>query len=388
MNTFAKTLGISAIALALFAVGVVVSMPDAADAQHKTHIHNKAQVKCQISKIKEAITGDITIDCDAIALVDSADGAGHVHNKSKVKCKIGKIKDSIVGDITINCGSAAIVEGAGAAGHLHNQSKVQCKIGKIKDSQVGDITMTCDGEAIVIDGDGDGADHTHNKSKVKCKIGKIQNTTAGDISIDCDSKAKVIPTPTHKPTPKPTPTSTPTPAPSPEPGDAGIRVEKTDSRDVTRPGHTLTYVIKVTNAGDVDLHDVHIEERLPNQVTITSVSDGGTRDGQTITWKGIALDADESKTVRVEVIVKAATSNGTILRNTVTAKSDDHDVSDEDSDTTVVEALKTTSGQIAGAQAAAKAVPVTAKTGGAGVATLLSILSGASGLGYIFRRGF
>lgn len=373
-------------------VGAFGISTDASAAPH-SHIHNKAKVTCKIGQIKEAVVGDITLDCDAAALVASgeSDGHSHIHNTAKVKCKIGKIKDSIVGDITLNCSGAAIVVD-GTAGvdnsHIHNKTNVQCKIGKIKDSDVGDITITCDGFATVItNGDSATGSHISNKSNVKCKIGKIQGSTVGDVSIDCDSKATVTPTSTPKPTPKPT--STPTPEDEDEEEedkDSGLRIAKSDGRDITRPGHSLTYRIVIENTGEVDLHDVKVTDHVPAELTITSISSGGVRDGRTITWNSITLDANQKKTVSFTATVKDV-QHGTVIKNVAVVKSDDHGLSDNDADSTTVEVVKKAA--VAGTKTVKPvSVPVSAKTGAAGMLTLVSTLLGGSGLTYVIRKGF
>ncbi|MEX0649416.1 MAG: DUF11 domain-containing protein, partial [Candidatus Andersenbacteria bacterium] len=170
----------------------------------------------------------------------------------------------------------------------------------------------------------------------------------------------------------------------PEPEkDKGLKVAKTDSRDVTRPGHTLTYSIEVENTGEVDLQDVQVVDTVPGQLIVTAVSSGGSIDGQVVTWNNVAIEADQKKSFSITVKVKDNTTNGHILHNVVVAKSDDHDLKDEDSDDTRVEkpAVKGTTVVVP------QPVPVTAKTG-AGAMALASILSGAAGLVVTLRKKF
>lgn len=201
------------------------------------------------------------------------------------------------------------------------------------------------------------------------------------------------PCPKHKPCPTPTPTPTvtptPTPSPTPNPGEGDLEVRKTDNRDVTRPGHSLTYVIEVENTGDEDIHDLDITDDVPGQLeNIRDISDGGTYDSgdREVRWSGIDLDEGETKEFTFEATVKSSTLNGHILINNVLACSGDHDVCDDDDDTTVVEKTAEVAGVIQ-IPVTPIPVPITAKTGAAGVVALLSTLVGSSGLGFILKRG-
>ncbi len=194
-----------------------------------------------------------------------------------------------------------------------------------------------------------------------------------------------------KPTPSPSPTPTPSPSPSPSPTpevkkDAGLRVEKTDERTITRPGHSLTYTIKVKNTKDADLHDVVVEDKVPGQLTVTGASSGAKISGNTVRWEGIALESGQSKNFSITVKVKDNTPNNHVLHNIVTAESKDHDVKDEATDDTTVirEQVKGIVQVIE--KPVPVAVPVTAKTG-AGLASFASVILGAAGL-YTSKRLF
>ncbi len=195
------------------------------------------------------------------------------------------------------------------------------------------------------------------------------------------------PTPTVTPTTTPTttPTATPTPTPTVEKKEPGIRVSKTDHKDITRPSHTLTYEILVENTGDKDMQDIRVTDTLPSNLIIKNIGQGGVAEGNIVRWTNISLDEDQSKTLTVMVEVKSDTKNNTSLHNVVTAKSDDHDVSDEATDDTLVKVLP----QVAGIKTtpAPQPVPVSAKTGMEGAAALaLSTLMGGSGLTYMIRK--
>lgn len=177
----------------------------------------------------------------------------------------------------------------------------------------------------------------------------------------------------------------PTPTPTPE-KDPGLNVQKTDNRDVTRPGHNLQYEIMVENTGEVDLHDVRITDTVPAHLTITSISNGGSQAGNVITWNSISLEEGQKKTVTFSATVKQTTATNTVLRNRVTAQSDDHDLHDEATDDTLVLIQ-----QVAGAvdvqpTPSPAAVPVTAKTGATGLMTLLATVLGGAALTATIRK--
>lgn len=197
-------------------------------------------------------------------------------------------------------------------------------------------------------------------------------------------KPSPTPSPSPKPTPSPTPKPTPSPTPSPTPTPEvkvlrkELSVRKTDNHDITRPGHTLTYVVTVENTGEIDIRDLEVMDTLPAQVTVKNISDGGKQSGTTITWQGISLDAVSTKTFKYTVQVKNDTADKKVICNLVSAKSNDHDLSESTKDCTTVKVLP----QVAGTKVS---VPITAKTG-AGAVGLISTLLGGSGLLAIVRR--
>lgn len=168
---------------------------------------------------------------------------------------------------------------------------------------------------------------------------------------------------------------------------AQVEISKTDHREITRPGHTLTYDIKITNTGDSDVHDFKIVDTVPGQLKIISVSDDGDQDGNTVTWSNIYLDAGESKIVHITVKVKADTANGHLLTNRVKVASEDHDLTASSVDFTVVERQPQVAAVVTPAATTQIVnVPITAQTG-AGLAGMILTLLGGSGLSLVLRRG-
>ncbi|MBI4022255.1 MAG: DUF11 domain-containing protein [Candidatus Andersenbacteria bacterium] len=208
------------------------------------------------------------------------------------------------------------------------------------------------------------------------------------------------PSPTPRPSPSPTPTLSPSPAPSTtatptqEPADTAsddfsLSITKTDHRTVTRPGHSLTYEIKVRNSGSGTIGDVVITDTLPSTVTVTQISDSGGLAGHTITWPEFALGPDEEKTVFVTVTVKQNTNTGHTLTNNAKARSKDEGISANDIDTTVIDAARAprvkAATTVQPTPAPSAAVPLTAKTG-AGPLAALATLFGGTGLAYTLRH--
>lgn len=191
----------------------------------------------------------------------------------------------------------------------------------------------------------------------------------------------IIAVPTPTPTPTPTPSSTPEPTPTPKPEEKKeIEVVKTDHRDITRPGHSLTYVISVTNHGNIDMHDVKVTDKVPGQLTVTAIGNNGKQNGSSIVWN-IELGAGEVKQLTFKATVKDNTPNNHVLNNTVIARSEDHDVQDDAADTTLVK-----HGAKVAAAVTPVAVPITAKTGAGAVVAILTTLSGAAGLAVTLRK--
>lgn len=137
------------------------------------------------------------------------------------------------------------------------------------------------------------------------------------------------------------------------------------------------------NTGDVDIHDLEVKDEVPSQMTILKVSHNGSRSGNKVTWKNVKLDSDEEKTFTITVRVKESTLNNQKICNIALAKSEDQDLSKEDSDCVIskkppkVAAAKVTP---------VKAVPITAKTGAAGVFSILATIVGGGALSTIIRR--
>ncbi|MEX1997757.1 MAG: hypothetical protein WEA04_03755 [Candidatus Andersenbacteria bacterium] len=211
-----------------------------------------------------------------------------------------------------------------------------------------------------------------------------ESVVHGIIVAHPNGRCQVTPTPTPTPTVQPSPTPTPTVEPTPTPEtpskDKDLTVSKTDHRDVTRPGHSVTYAITIHNTGEVDLHDVKVVDTVPGKLHITTMSDSGKRIGSTITWSGLSLNAGEQKQVSFTATVAHDAAHNHLLVNKVVVTSSDHGLEASAHDNTLV--LRQV--QVKGVQRVTS-VPVTARTG-AGLVGLLTTLVGATGLTVIARR--
>lgn len=178
-------------------------------------------------------------------------------------------------------------------------------------------------------------------------------------------------------------------------------VEKSDNKDITRPGHELTYVITVKNKGNVDIDDLRITDTVPAKLTVISINNNGSISGQNLAWSNIHLGAGETLEVAYKAIVKDDAANNLLLVNKVKAVSPDHDLTDEASDTTRVErqgriAAVTNAPAVPGKKSQVKVgadgtpipVPISAKTGAEGAAALIGSLTGLVGLFSTVRKFF
>lgn len=132
------------------------------------------------------------------------------------------------------------------------------------------------------------------------------------------------------------------------------------------------------------MQDVVVTDTLPSQVVVKHVGQGGFADGRIVKWTHVTLNQGESKKFTILVQVKPSTPNNTNLHNLVTAKSEDHNVSDEATDDTLVKVPK-----VAGiiVTPTPQPVPVSAKTGMDAMAALsLPVLMGGSGLAYTIKK--
>ena len=93
---------------------------------------------------------------------------------------------------------------------------------------------------------------------------------------------------------------------------ANLTIDKVVSEATVSPGDTLTYTITVQNGGDASAHNVSLADD-PDETyvsSVASITDGGTYDGDLISWSLGTLNAGDSVTVTYDATLLAASSGG------------------------------------------------------------------------------
>ncbi len=97
---------------------------------------------------------------------------------------------------------------------------------------------------------------------------------------------------------------------------ANLSIYKTDNRTTAAIGDTLSYQIILTNTSSVAATGVTVSDSVPYGLTILTVSNGGTINGQNVTWTNLTVPANGSLTITLNAQVRSDVSNNTVLRNT------------------------------------------------------------------------
>jgi len=82
-------------------------------------------------------------------------------------------------------------------------------------------------------------------------------------------------------------------------------------------GESMRYSIILTNTSNQVVNSLLVTDPVPHGLTIVTVSDGGTINGQQVRWTDISVPANSSRTLYIDVQVSSSISNGTQLTNTV-----------------------------------------------------------------------
>ena len=98
---------------------------------------------------------------------------------------------------------------------------------------------------------------------------------------------------------------------------AEISVYKTDNRSTANVLDRLRYSIIITNNSSTVANNLLVTDSVPYGLTILTVSDGGTVNGQQVRWTDISVPANSSRTLYIDTEVRSDVGNGTIVRNTV-----------------------------------------------------------------------
>lgn len=177
------------------------------------------------------------------------------------------------------------------------------------------------------------------------------------------------------------------PASAPEPekpkkGEANIDIEKKVSHRVTRPGHTVTYTLTVTNTGEQELNNVMVSDSLSKAFEKITVN-GESLKGNTFTVSDKTLKPKGTLKYEIKAtVVKKDSVCGTDIKNVATAEDLAHGVKDTAETNTDVQCVKAA----VVAPRPIAPVAVTARTGAGSLAMVVTLL-GAAGLG-VTRRLF
>jgi len=102
---------------------------------------------------------------------------------------------------------------------------------------------------------------------------------------------------------------------------AVLAIEKTASVAKASPGDTVDYTIKVTNNGHTGASNLNIEDQLPPYMTLISASKPYAVSGRIIDWPIGPLAAGATASVTAKVQLGASIPDGSVLNNSVQARS-------------------------------------------------------------------
>jgi uncharacterized repeat protein (TIGR01451 family) len=79
---------------------------------------------------------------------------------------------------------------------------------------------------------------------------------------------------------------------------------------------TIAYSITLTNSGQIGATGVTLSDQIPTGLAgVANISDGGSSNGTTITWTGLAIPAGGTKTVTFTGTVSSSDLNGAVITN-------------------------------------------------------------------------
>jgi uncharacterized repeat protein (TIGR01451 family) len=100
-----------------------------------------------------------------------------------------------------------------------------------------------------------------------------------------------------------------------------LAIDKTVSKKLARAGESIVYTINYSNRGTDTATNVMVEDHLPGELSVTSVSGNGSESGGIVTWNKGTLAAGASGSVTVTATIDSPIANGTILHNSATIDS-------------------------------------------------------------------
>jgi uncharacterized repeat protein (TIGR01451 family) len=170
---------------------------------------------------------------------------------------------------------------------------------------------------------------------VTCSLGTL--AAGGSATIDIT----VVPTPAAVGTTLTTTAAVSSTTPDPVPANdsdtedtdvldgTDLSVSVSDSVDPVTAGEQLTYTIVVSNAGPPTATGVTLDFDLPAGTSFVSASDGGTAAAGSVTWALPDLDAGDSTTVTVIVLVASSQTATLSATASISADQPDTDTSND-----------------------------------------------------------
>ena len=96
-------------------------------------------------------------------------------------------------------------------------------------------------------------------------------------------------------------------------GTCNLSLNLNDSTGDVDPSQTFTYSVVLTNLNAATASNVTATLSLDNDVSLVSVSDGGTGNNSLVTWNGLVIPGNGSKTVSAVVRVNANVGSSDVL---------------------------------------------------------------------------
>jgi len=99
-----------------------------------------------------------------------------------------------------------------------------------------------------------------------------------------------------------------------DPTPPNLTISKTDNHTTALPGETLTYVITLTNNGDLEANRVKVDDTLPVFLsTPTDITDSGVFASGHIIWNNLSVPGHGSKLVSFRATISATIPAGTTV---------------------------------------------------------------------------
>ena len=102
-----------------------------------------------------------------------------------------------------------------------------------------------------------------------------------------------------------------------------LNITKTDEKDFVKAGGNNTYIITITNFGNINATGVIVIDDYDESLITIIDTDGGMNDGDKIIWNFPVLNSGEIKTIYLKTKIKSPLPNGTILKNFVNVTCDE-----------------------------------------------------------------